>query len=325
MPYTNPHPDISLAGAQLLFQQTYDDIAKNDTVGFLYRYLTTGTLETQPLIGTGSVLTDEARTGPKEHQDFSTVKKNLVHYPWYSAFKADARDQLYNLVTQININNFAAEAAKAYFWNKFMLVQAAIVGGASTTFTYRGRVIDNTAYDAKALFANDHSWGSSGSNDNLLTYTGTTDAQILADYNTALIAFRGFKNNRGEKLYPYDLPNVKYWVLASPAIGGYLRNFFFKTERAANGSTNPIYRAVEGIIDLPNQTGNVWYLYRDDGSENHRPVTVSDVGAVVQKALGPMFGGLESEESYDAGISKISWEWERGCCIGDPLSIVKLA
>src|SRR3989442_799519 len=61
-----------------------------------------------------------------------------------------------------------------------------------------------TGYDSKNFFAANHSEGSSGTQSNLLTGTGTSQAQIEADYYSAKSALMGFKDDQGVALGPHD-------------------------------------------------------------------------------------------------------------------------
>ena len=70
-------------------------------------------------------------------------------------------------------------------------------------------------YDGQPFFSNSHVEGDSGVQDNLLTGTGTTLAQIKADIDAAETALLTFKDDTGE---PWNEGEVEIGVVCHPSL-----------------------------------------------------------------------------------------------------------
>ena len=149
-------------------------------------------------------------------------------------------------------------------------------------------VANGPAYDGTAFFATTHSQGSSGTQSNLLTGTGTTAVAIQTDFYAAWAALIGFKDDAGEPMVSAS-SMVRPVVVCPVALFG----VFQVLQQAAviNNQTNTI----KGLFDLsasPRLTDvNDWYLF-DVGTE---------LKPYVKQEIDPLtFGALE--QSSDSGF-----------------------
>jgi phage major head subunit gpT-like protein len=118
---------------------------------------------------------------------------------------------------------------------------------------------NNVSYDNVAMFATTHNIGGQGNQSNLLTGTGTTLAQVQADFFAARAALIAFKSESGEHF------NIapKLLVLAPPSLWGVfdqLQNatIISQTENVLKGQfeleINPYLASLSG------GDANDWYL-----------------------------------------------------------------
>lgn len=156
---------------------------------------------------------------------------------------------------------------------------------------YQGKLIanliingaSNNAYDSNAFFSNRTS-----PNDNLLSGTGTTIAQIQADIYSARAAMMKFQSDTGEVLgFLMDT------IVCPPELEGKMFEAVYSASGVtasdtASNTANPINTWIQNVIVLPNASdANDWYgfatgfplkpfFYQDRKS----PVPVLDEGQV---------------------------------------------
>jgi len=138
-------------------------------------------------------------------------------------------------------------------------------------------------YDGQAFFSNSHSSGVSGTQDNLLAGTGIdTIAHLQADFNAAVAAMRGFKDDQGE---PYNEGELDLYVVAPSGAEAKFRELL--NASMISSTTNTLAGAAKLIVSsrLAANDVNDWYLF--DASGVVKPFIKLD-----RKA--PEFAALES-------------------------------
>ena len=122
-------------------------------------------------------------------------------------------------------------------------------------------------YDGKAFYANDHSEGDSGVQDNLLAGTGDSLAQVTADFESARASLRNFKNDRGQPFNQMLGMDIPLLVTIPPQLEGAFRrlrnNETVAVEAATNagGSQSNTWRgSFDYMIDARLSDSNDWYM-----------------------------------------------------------------
>lgn len=77
-----------------------------------------------------------------------------------------------------------------------------------------------TAYDGNPMFSPSHEEGQSGVQSNIVTGTGTTLPNLIADLDAADARMASFKNDRGEPIMISGMPLSVTHVMAPPALKG---------------------------------------------------------------------------------------------------------
>lgn len=117
------------------------------------------------------------------------------------------------------------------------------------------RVANGLCYDGQNFYDVDHVEGDSGTQANTLTGTGTTVAQVRADYFAALSALEKFKDDKGEPFIESGIDNLQLIATIPPA----LRSVFEDLNNPAPGSmiakTVIPYESDARLADA-----NDWYL-----------------------------------------------------------------
>lgn len=111
-------------------------------------------------------------------------------------------------------------------------------------------------YDGQNMYSTTHSEGDSGTQSNLVTGTGTTDAQMGADFDTAWGLLFGYKTDKGSE-WPRE--NSQLVIVAGKATYLVLRRKFMIAD-VTGGGTNPYYGLVKDVRLDQGITGNSWYL-----------------------------------------------------------------
>ena len=115
-------------------------------------------------------------------------------------------------------------------------------------------------FDGKALFANDHFYGEATGQDNLLSGSGTTAAQIAADLKSAISALEGFVYKSGNRYKKFN-KNVKPLVICDVTKKGIFEDLL--KQESIGGTTNTLRNSFEIVAEkLANASD--WYVMDQD-------------------------------------------------------------
>lgn len=117
-------------------------------------------------------------------------------------------------------------------------------------------------YDGSNFFDVTHSEGKSGTQSNYLTGTGTSVAQITADYFSAYSALVGFKDDQGVPFQPAPFrPTV--WI---PNVPSLIQNFrTLQSASLISTTSNVLMSQFDVIIDPRLTWTSNWAMFRTDG------------------------------------------------------------
>lgn len=172
---------------------------------------------------------------PEGLREYSYTIRNKRFGVAQMVYTDDLNDDQYGQ-TQVKIQALAPPARDF----PGSLVSALRVGGES-----------GLAYDGTAFFSASRPEGS-----NLVTGTGTTTAQIEADFESALVLLRSVKTDKGRV---FDRTNSRLVAVCGVALEQKLRRALTAPLVAAGG-TNILAGLVSAIEVDPYITGNSWYL-----------------------------------------------------------------
>lgn len=116
-------------------------------------------------------------------------------------------------------------------------------------------------YDGQYFFDTDHSEGDSGTQSNQLTGTGTSAAQITADYYSAYTALCGFKDDKGECMQATDFRPV-VWIPNNAALVQVFEGL--QASLLLSNSTNVLANRFDLVKDPRLTDANDWYMFRVD-------------------------------------------------------------
>jgi phage major head subunit gpT-like protein len=122
------------------------------------------------------------------------------------------------------------------------------------------------SYDGQAYYGTTHTDGDS----NLVSQTGTSDAQIVADATSALTLLWSMKTDKG-KAYPRTNPNFVAKCAAAMAIP-LRRNLMLPT--VSTGGTNVFAGIINDVQVDQGLSGNNWYI--DDEGAALKPFIVQE-------------------------------------------------
>lgn len=145
------------------------------------------------------------------------------------------------------INDLSVKAAQ----HPDKLLSAARAAGAATL-----------CYDGQYFHDTDHVIGESGTFSNKLTGTGTTVAQLTADFRVARAAMMKFKNDKGEPFIDgamlLDRANPPFVMVVPPDIQGVAEELLYAT--TISQTTNVLAGAAKLVVDVRLTDTNDWYL-----------------------------------------------------------------
>lgn len=147
----------------------------------------------------------------------------------------------------------------------------------------------NLCYDGQPFFSDSHEEGDSGTQDNLLTGSGTSLAQLKTDFNNARAAMKGFLDDRGE---PLNEGEMDLYVICPTALESSFRELLTSTQ--ISSSTNSLEGKFKLIDSARLVDANDWYLL--DASGVLKPF-------IWQDRQKPEFNALE-EKSTAGFMSK---------------------
>lgn len=111
-------------------------------------------------------------------------------------------------------------------------------------------------YDGQAFFSASHASGKSGTQSNIVSGTGTTYAQLEADFDSAVIAMSSYKDDQGE---PFSDGEAKLTLICSKSLYPKFKKLN-TADSVDGGATNTMKGMVEKIVSSSRLSGNDWYL-----------------------------------------------------------------
>lgn len=116
-------------------------------------------------------------------------------------------------------------------------------------------------YDGQFFYDTDHSEGESGTQSNKLTGTGTSSAQVKADYYSAMTALCGFKDDKGEPMQ-VSMFNPIIWIPNNAT----MVQVFEELQAAPliSNTSNILTNRFTLVIDPRLTDANDWYMFRSD-------------------------------------------------------------
>lgn len=116
-------------------------------------------------------------------------------------------------------------------------------------------------YDGQYFFDTDHSEGSSGTQSNKLTGTGTSLSQLTADYFNAYTALMGFKDDQGEPMNPDDFRPI-VWIPNNAVMVQNWRTL--QRSMLISTSDNVLQSQFDLRTDSRLSDTNDWFMFRAD-------------------------------------------------------------
>jgi len=111
-------------------------------------------------------------------------------------------------------------------------------------------------YDGQAFFSASHSEGSSGTQSNIVTGTGTTLAQLQADIESAVAKMKGFKDDQGEPWYEGD---IKIAIVCPLALEWKFKQL--NSLELVNNSSNALKGQIAKVVSSGRfSDANDWYI-----------------------------------------------------------------
>lgn len=249
-------PKLLTAGMKTEFMGAFAT-ATSDYVGITTTIPSTKDQETYPWLGATPVMREwKAERSPK---GLSEYYRTVINYDWEASIAVDRNaieDEQYGQI-KLRVKELAVEAKRFFDELIFTLVGQ----GDSTTGSsyFLNKVI--ACYDGKAMFATNHSEGSSGTQSN----KGTT-ALTPTSTQTAITAMRKFKDDQGKP--SHSNPTL---MVTPPDLEFTAREILNSTYYPAEGTTTTklAVNVLKGILDLlvtPYLTDpNDWFIFDTKG------------------------------------------------------------
>jgi phage major head subunit gpT-like protein len=206
---------------------------------------------------------------PKGLLDYDFTIRNV---PYEGTLKVDKfalrNDQMQGIQTRIK-----DLAARAKVFPAKLMMELVVAGSSGL------------CYDGQAFFSASHSEGASGTQSNLLSGTGVTLAQLKTDFDAAVAAMLGFKDDQGQPMQEDD-SRMKLLIVAPGALRAKFQELLNSSFIAT--SDNVMKGAAELVISNRLTDANDWYLF--------------DMGGVVkplilQENMPVEFAALEGEST----------------------------
>ena len=206
--------------------------------------------------------------GEMTYQKFRVAEKIAKIQKWYigQGFDRDDLEDEYGGLLKDKIPEMSVRAKQWEIseWTKY------ICAGDGTHFGH-------TAL-GHALFANDHTWGDSGDNDNLIGAVANTLSGIQTGFQSAMRMLLIMTDDHGQPLPP---PSGGYTIMCHPIRQELMRQFlnanYFPVPDAAGGATDNIYRGAADLWVNPwlateiatrstkhLTTSLTWWVFRND-------------------------------------------------------------
>ena len=168
-----------------------------------------------------------------------------------------------------------------------------------------------TGFDGKAFFADDHTWGDSGTVDNLLGYNaGTADAPTANEAATAIVeavgALMGFKDDRGE---PINEAMTSLTIVAPTGAIGAAVLQAVKEKNLDTGTgvrTNPVLGLGLNIDVLVSARITVQRMFCVNSSPGAVPfVFIENTGEFKRTMKGPGSDFEHDNDAWEVGIKAV--------------------
>ncbi len=170
----------------------------------------------------------------------------------------------------IEIPRNAIEDDRIGLYSKLIITMAREARNHPTRLAYQIFQDNPTCYDGKPFFATDHSEGQSGNQSNLITGTGNSLANLIADLDTADARFAEFKNDRGEPIMVSGAPLRVTHVMTPPGLKAQFETI--ANAQMIQNTTNK-WAGRLGVIVNPYLTDtNDWFAL--DLSHDFKPILV---------------------------------------------------
>jgi phage major head subunit gpT-like protein len=221
---------------------------------------------------------------PKGLLDHNYTIKNV---PFEATLKVDKfalRNDQYSMV-QTRVRDLAARA-KVF---PIKLLMDLIVAGTT-----------QLCYDGLAFFSASHVEGQSGTQTNIVNGTGTTLAQLTADFLSARTLMMSYLDDAGQPMFE-DLAQQDLMIVCPPALQGTFQQLLNSTILPNNG-TNVLYKAADLAVSSRLVDANDWYVMNRWGAV--KPL-------VLQENMPIEFGALEgqSDEGFKRRFYLYGVEW----------------
>lgn len=184
-----------------------------------------------------------------ERQIKSLAEHNytLVNKDFEATLGVKRRDIERQKFNAINIR--IADIAKRARTHPIKLLFDAIVDGSTT----------GLGFDGVAFFSASHILGDASAQSNLVSQTGTTDALIQADFETAVAQMESFVDEDSEPINGGE--NLKFMVVCAPGMKSKIRRAL--TGDIVGNTSNELQNEIarKDIKSSPRLTGDAWYLF----------------------------------------------------------------
>lgn len=224
---------------------------------------------------------------PRGLIEFDFTIKNKRFGAAMMIYHDDISDERYGQ-TKIRVGDMA-EKAKAF---PSVLLRALRANGES-----------GLGYDDQPFYSTTHVEGSSGFQSNLVAGTGTTVAQIQADFKVARKLLFGYKTDKGDV---YVRSNPRLVAVCGPEMEIAIREGLMLTTVSAGGQN--VYAGMVSAVEVDQGiTGNSWYL--EDRSPRVKAFLLQEREVVTPKFTAP---GSDTDVKEDATLYTVKWRGNAG-------------
>ena len=267
--------------------------------------------ELETYAGIGTVPQMREWIGAKQSHSFTEQSIQIRNKDWESTIRVKTKDLRRDKTTQLRAR--IGELMDRAVTHEAKLLSDLIENGSGTTLA--------SCYDTKALFADDHSVGSSGTIDNNVSSDisdtptathGTTTDPSPGDFAHAVLngvkTLRGFKDDRGEPIndmigsllimVPVGLSKAAELALAQPTIAG--------------NEANPLLNSASRVsYQLAVNARLTWTdkfaIFRTDGRMK---------SLIIQEEVSPVFKALAEGSDYEFSNAEHQYSVEKAGNVG---------
>lgn len=158
-------------------------------------------------------------------------------------------------------------------------------------------------YDGQPFFSTTHSEGESGTQSNLVTGTGTTVAQVQADYKTGRGLMFGYKTDKGDV---FVRENPRFVAVCGPQMEVVIKEALMVTTLAAGGQN--VYAGMVSAVEVdPGITDNDWYV--EDRAPRMKAYILQEREGVTPANTMP---GSDTHVKEDATLYRAKWRGNAG-------------